>query len=102
MIHYTVNVKVPDRLSAKFEAYMRRKHIPDVMATGRFVSSEFAKSDDGIYRTTYTAADRVDLDGYLENDAERLRNAFAAEFPHEAKVRREIWESVEVWNADQS
>ncbi|QQS42576.1 MAG: DUF4286 family protein [Acidobacteriota bacterium] len=81
---------------------MRRKHIPDVMATRRFVRSEFARSEDGAFRTTYTASDRSELENYLANDAERLREAFAAEFPHSVDVRREVWKSIESWSTDQS
>ncbi|MCO6511732.1 MAG: DUF4286 family protein [Aridibacter famidurans] len=102
MIHYTVIVEVPDQLVSEFQSYMRRKHIPDVMATGKFFSSEFARSDEGEFRTTYTAESRSALGDYLENYADALRQAFAKEFPHEASVRREVWESIESWSADQS
>lgn len=102
MIHYTVFVKVPEGLSDEFEEYMRRKHIPEVMATAMFVSAEFARSDEGGFRTTYTAEDRTALDEYIENEADRLRTAFAEEFPHSVSVRREIWGSIETWIADQT
>lgn len=102
MIHYTVFVQIPEGLSDEFEEYMRVKHIPDVMATRKFFRGEFACSDEGEFRTTYTAESRSALDDYLQNHADALRKAFAEEFPHEAILRREIWESIEVWNPDQS
>ncbi|REJ79086.1 MAG: DUF4286 family protein [Acidobacteria bacterium] len=94
MILYTVYITVPNELESELAKYMCDKHIPDVMATGRFVKAEFSKSDEGGFRTSYTAADRTSLELYLKHDTERLREAFAREFPYKVSAKREVWESI--------
>ncbi len=97
MIHYTVTIKVGSPLTDRFLTYMRSKHIPDVLATGRFRFAELAVSDEGDFRVTYTARNRKSLELYLEHDSGRMQAAFAAEFPYRARVSREVLEVIGHW-----
>ncbi len=95
MITYEVTVGVEAQLSEAFEQYMRGKHIPEIMATSCFLTARFEKVAPTRFRTRYEAADRADLDFYLAKHATRLREDFAAHFPHGCKASREVWDEVE-------
>lgn len=96
MIIYEVTVTVEPHLVTSYEKYMIERHIPDVLATGYFVSAEMCRATDS-YRVQYRAESRERLDAYLAADTERLRADFAAHFPKGVSVSREIWESVAVF-----
>lgn len=98
-VRYNVRVTVGDGLADRFAEYMRSKHIPDVLAAGKFDSGEIARSDDGSFLVSYQAASRSDLDEYLENHTGRLREAFSREFPFEVRVEREVLEVLDAIKA---
>ena len=93
---YNVRVTVSDDLAERFAGYMRSKHIPDVLATGKFASAEIARSDGGTFLVSYLAGSGSDLDEYLKLHTESLREAFSREFPFEVNVEREIFEVLDV------
>jgi hypothetical protein len=72
---------------------MRSEHIPDLMATGCFVSAMFSRSGD-TFQIRYTAADRAMLDRYLAEHAERLRADVVKHFPSGIRFSREIWDVI--------
>jgi len=90
MILYEVTVTVAAHLAEDYERYMVGQHIPDVLATGYFVSAEMSRSGDK-YRVSYYTETQDSLDRYLASDTERLRADFAAHFPEGVTVTREIW-----------
>jgi hypothetical protein len=92
MIVYEITADVNGELVRKFEAFMREKHIPDLLETGYFESAEIAKSSEELYRIRYLTKDLRTLEKYFETDAERLRAAFQKEFPAGIEVSREILE----------
>ena len=96
MVTYEVTAVVRSDLTAAYETYMRR-HIVDVLATGRFFAASFARSTENRYRTRYDARDQESLDRYLAEDTARLRADFAKHFPSGVELTREIWQAVEVW-----
>lgn len=97
MIFYEVTA-IPDADTREaYEQYMRTKHVDDVLASGCFVAARIAVTDEGLYRTTYVAATRADLDRYLAEHAPRLRADFAEHIPRGVKVSREILEVLEEW-----
>lgn len=102
MIHYVVSIEVGEDLGEKFEEYMRLKHIPEVLSTGKFVRALMFRSAPGIYRIDYAATDRESLEEYLAEYTERFREKFAIEFPYPAKAEREILEEIAVLEPDQS
>jgi hypothetical protein len=93
MIVYEVSAAVESALSAQFEMYMTSEHIPDLMATGCFMSAMFSRSGN-MFQIRYTAVDRAMLDRYLAEHAERLRADVVKRFPSGIKFMREIWDVV--------
>ncbi len=102
MICYSVVVTVGKDLSKRFEDYMRSRHIPDVLAAGKFEGASFARSEDGSYRVSYMAPDRKSLEDYLSEDSARMRELFAREFPFEVSATREVLEVIDAWEPDRS
>ena len=95
-VSYEVTAIVRADLVDDYESYMRR-HIPEVLATGKFLSASFSRSAGGCFRARYEAADQESLDRYLAEDTARLRADFAEHFPAGVELSREVWEIVEVW-----
>lgn len=96
---YEVTVVVEGELVADFEEFMRRRHVPDVLATGYFAGASFLRSSAAGYCTRYTAESREALDNYLESAAPALRADFLEHFPAGVEVSREVWEEIEVFDA---
>jgi hypothetical protein len=95
-ITYEVTAVVPEEFVEQFEAYMRERHIADVLATGYFESATFSRADTK-YRMKYVAPDRESLDAYLANDTTRLRDDFHAYFPEGIELSREVWDIIEAF-----
>lgn len=95
MILYEVTVTAEPHLRDAFATYTRTKHIREVLATGCFVSAQFASAESGAFRTSYVASTQEDLDRYLEQHAARMRADFAAHFPSGVAVSRANWEVLE-------
>ena len=100
MITYEITAQVRDDLIETYEAYMRDRHIHDVLATGHFASASFARSAKGRYRIRYEAFDEHALDAYLNNDAPALRQHFTDQFPQGIELSRENWTVLEDWPAE--
>jgi len=98
MVTYEVTALVRPDLVHAYEGYMRR-HIPELLATGRFVSATFARTSEHRYRIRYEARDQASVDRYIAEDAPRLRADFAEHFPKGVEVSREIWETIGEWSA---
>ncbi|MCC7054718.1 MAG: DUF4286 family protein [Gemmatimonadaceae bacterium] len=99
MIIYEVTTDVqPDHIEA-YERYMRERHIPDVMATGCFVSATLTHSIPGRYRVAYLARNMDVLDEYLGAHSEQFRDDFAAELGSNVRVSREVWAEMHRWTA---
>ena len=97
MITYEVTAVVEERLTDRFERYMRQTHIPEVLATGCFQAAVFARASLGRYRTGYFAMTQADLDRYLESHTAGLWGDFAAHFPAGVSLSREVWVTLERW-----
>lgn len=97
MIFYEVTAVPEPEVREAYEQYMRAKHVDDVLASGCFIGARIAVTDDGLYRTTYVAATRGDLDRYLADHAPRLRNDFAEHIPSGVQVSREILDVIQEW-----
>lgn len=102
MFVYAVIIELDEELSDRFEDYMRSKHIPDVLATGKFNGASIARSEEGVYRISYLAPNRESLEDYLAKDTKRLRELFMEEFPFDVSASREVLEVIDVWSPDQS
>jgi uncharacterized protein DUF4286 len=97
MIAYEVTVDVQEELVDRFMAYMRQRHIPDILATGCFAHAELTRASETRFRQRFLAKSLGDLEGYLERHAPALRADYAVEFPSGTLVSREIWEEIQRW-----
>lgn len=97
MVTYEITANVRADIAEKYEAYMRDRHIEDVLATGFFASASFSKSIDGRYRIRYYAFDQAALDSYLKDRATELRKHFSDHFPDGVELTRENWIVIQYW-----
>ena len=79
MLIYNVTINIDDSVHDDWLNWMRDKHIPDMLATGKFSHAKMTKIlvDEEMggtsYSIQYTTKDRNTLDAYYKEDAERLR-----------------------------
>lgn len=97
MLTYEITAAVRPDLCDAYERYMRERHIPDLMRTGKFVTASFSRSAAGRYRIRYEARGRAELDSYLAEHAPRLRQHFTETFPEGIELSREEWTVLESW-----
>ena len=77
-IIYNVTINIDDSVHDDWLAWMK-EHIPQVLATGKFIDAKLTKvlveEDMGgqTYSIQYKAHSRAALDAYYAEDAERLR-----------------------------
>jgi hypothetical protein len=97
VITYEITAEADSHLISAYEAFMRGRHIPELLATGCFVAASFSRSDPCRYRVRYEAANAAALDRYLEVHAAALRADMQTHFPSGIRVTRETWEVLESW-----
>ena len=97
MVRYEVRVLVRAELAGAFEAYMREKHLPEILAMGCFAAIRFERSEDGAFRSCYEARNREDLDRYLTGHSGHFREDFMQNFPAGCEVHREMWSEVQLF-----
>ncbi|QBA63183.1 DUF4286 family protein [Muriicola soli] len=79
MLIYNVTVNVEDSIHLKWLDWMQKTHIPEVLATGKFLEATMSRvmveeELGGItYSVQYKAKDRTTLDAYYKEDADGLR-----------------------------
>lgn len=79
MIIYNVTINIHESVHDKWMEWMQRKHIQDVLNTGKFTSARMVKvlveeEMGGLtYSVQYTADSKETLQRYYEEDAPRLR-----------------------------
>jgi hypothetical protein len=95
MFTYEVQVETHADSAEAFEAYMRRKHIPEIFATGCFRDITFERASATRFRTRYCTPHREDLDRYLLEHAPAFRMDFLHHFPEGFKVQRDLWEALQ-------
>lgn len=78
MYIYNVTINIDESVEKQWLLWMQ-KHIPEVLATGKFISAKLTQvlveeEMGGVtYSVQYTANSREDLDNYYKNDAPKLR-----------------------------
>ncbi|HYJ90983.1 MAG TPA: DUF4286 family protein [Pyrinomonadaceae bacterium] len=97
MIIYEVTAKVASHLSDDYEQYMRDRHIPDVLATGAFLSAGFYITENGVYQVRYQAANQDALENYINEHATRLRKDVQDRFPSGVEFSRHEWSLIKTW-----
>jgi len=79
MLIYNVTVNVEDAVLPQWIKWMKSTHIPEVLATGKFIEATMSKVlvEEELGGTTYSVQykvkDRETLDRYYREDADRLR-----------------------------
>lgn len=79
MLIYNVTINVEESVKEDWLSWMLKKHIPDVLATGKFLEATMTRvlvdeKMGGItYSVQYKVKNRETLDLYYQNDAEQLR-----------------------------
>lgn len=94
MVRYEVIADVAPELVDHYEAYMRSKHLPDILSTGCFTSIALDRASVTRFRSRYEARTRADVDRYLAQHTARYRADFAMHFPTGVTLSREIWEEI--------
>lgn len=100
MILYNVTVNVEDDVVDEWLAWMKEKHIPDVLATGQFVDYKIYRligeiPNNGItYSIQYFARSMKEIDNYLANFATKLRDEHMKKFKDKHVAFRTVLESV--------
>ncbi len=79
MIIYNVTINIHESLHDQWLSWMQQKHIPEILATGKFSSARLVKVliEEEMGGTTYSAQFATDskatLEKYYLEDAPRLR-----------------------------
>ncbi|WP_109301658.1 DUF4286 family protein [Aquimarina sp. AU474] len=89
MYIYNVTINIEETIQDEWINWMQTKHIPDMLATGKFskalMSKVMVEEDMGgiTYSVQYTTNSKATLQKYYDEDATRLRaesNRFAGKF----------------------
>lgn len=78
MYIYNVTINVDESILGEWLIWIE-KHIPEVLATGKFISAKMTQvlvdeeMGGATYSIQYTAKTREDLDNYYKHDANKLR-----------------------------
>ncbi len=78
MYIYNVTINVDESILSEWLVWIE-KHIPEVLATGRFISAKMTQvlveeeMGGATFSIQYTAKTREDLDNYYKHDANKLR-----------------------------
>ncbi len=101
MILYNVTVSVDRDAEHEWLVWMKTEHIPDVLATGHFTQHRFLRllNDDpdvtGVsYAIQYEATDLGELEAYLSNHANGLREKHMRMFGSKTIAFRSVLEEV--------
>ncbi|MDC6366133.1 MULTISPECIES: DUF4286 family protein [Flavobacteriaceae] len=88
MLIYNVTINIDESVHDEWLSWMRDKHVPDMLSTGKFSHAKMTKvlveEDMGgiTYSVQYTTQDRRTLESYYKEDADRLRAEGQKLFPN--------------------
>jgi hypothetical protein len=105
MYIYNVTINIDESIRKEWLAWMR-SHIPEVLATGRFLGAKLTRvlveeeTGGETYSVQYKARSRKDLDDYYRYDAERLRGAGIARFADKMLAFRTELEIIDEFSVD--
>ena len=79
MLIYNVTINIDESVHDEWLHWMRDKHIPDMLSTGKFSHAKMTKvlveeERGGVtYSVQYTTKNRSTLEAYYKEDAEKMR-----------------------------
>jgi antibiotic biosynthesis monooxygenase (ABM) superfamily enzyme len=100
MIIYNVTIKIHREAEADWLQWMKSKHVPDVMNTGHFVSSQINRlldqpeGDDPTYVIQYRCESKEKLDQYLEKFSPALRDEHNQRYQNQFVAFRTVMEEI--------
>lgn len=100
MILYNVTVNIENDVEEEWIAWMKNKHIPDVMATGQFFDHQFYRligelpNNGSTYSIQFFAHSMREIDNYLTNFAPALRDDHIRKFKDKHVAFRTVLETV--------
>jgi hypothetical protein len=86
MIIYNVTVNIDDSVHDQWLLWMTQKHIPEILATGKFIKATFVKvliveeMGGATYSVQYFAESKAKLESYYTEDAPAFRQEGARLF----------------------
>ena len=89
MYIYNVTTNIEESIHDPWLQWMKETHIPDVLATGKFLNAKMCRvlvdEDMGgiTYSVQFTTRDRETLQKYYSEDAPRLRDDALQRFPNQ-------------------
>ncbi len=95
-MYYVIYILVDGSRATDWVKWMVDEHIPDVMATGCFVSSSLVRDSDADdrkrvgYRAYYRTATDADMERYERDHALRLRAEHSTRYAGAFSARREV------------
>ncbi|HET8735096.1 MAG TPA: DUF4286 family protein [Pricia sp.] len=90
MLIYNVTTNIEAAVHDEWLQWMQESHIPDVLATGKFLKAKMSRvlvegEMGGLtYSVQFTTVDRETLQKYYEHDALRLRQEAERLFPNQS------------------
>jgi hypothetical protein len=100
MIIYNVTINIDNSVAEEWLAWMKSTHIPEVMATGYFLSNQIARllleEDNGgtTYAVQYTCNSLEDLEEYQRDHAPELQAKVLKRYPEKFVAFRSLLEIV--------
>lgn len=101
MIVYNVTVNADEQVATEFENWMKQEHLPEVMASGKFVSFSFyrllTRQPDETGQTfviQYKANTMADFEDYTTHFAPALQAKTMAKFGNAVLAFRTLMEQV--------
>lgn len=99
MILYNVTISLDPTIEKEWLSWMREVHIPNVMATKKFVDHKIFRLMNEVeggrtYAIQYFALDHTDIHSYQQEHAERLQAEAKNKFGEKALAFRTLLEEV--------
>lgn len=102
MIIYSVTVSVEQVVASEWLEWMRKEHLPEVMATGCFEKFQFHRllepiyePDTLTYNVLYYASSMANIEDYRNNHSPRLRHHAFLRYGQKAMAVRSVLEVLE-------
>jgi len=94
MLTYQVKIKIDASVESEWLAWMKIKHVPDVIATGLIKSFQILKpeSKEQLYLFHYHFESRKDYERYQKEFASELKTHPTEKFPNRFTAERELLE----------
>lgn len=88
MIVYNVTINIDDSVHDDWLTWMQNKHIPDMLATKKFLDAKMCKvlvkeeTGGTTYSIQYRTQDKETLERYYKEDADKMHNESNRLFPN--------------------